>query len=125
MKKICIILFLALTEMQVVLSASEIRSDLYMGEKSDQIFGNVYPDIVMRSGNCTLNVYYIDKGSPYEGYHGILFEQGKEIVSGNTNKYFKNFEIKYYGSYEGRQFSNDKTGWLPINTAYLPRNLSK
>lgn len=124
MKNVGAIVLLACIEMQFGLLASEVRSDLDMCEKSDQIFGEVYPDVVMRSGNCVLNVYYFAKGSHYEGYHGILFEHGKEIVSGNTMKCFKNFNIKYYGSYQERQFSNDKSGWLPINPAHIPRNLT-
>ena len=104
------------------LFGSDIRRDLQMSEKSDELFGNVYPDVVMRSGNSVLNIYYFAKGTKYEGFHGILFDQGKEIYSGNTLRKFKNFDIKYYGSYEERSFSYDKSGWLPINSAHIPRN---
>ena len=104
------------------IKASEIRRDLHMSEKSEDLFGNVYPDVVMRSGNSILNIYYFAKGTHYEGYHGILFENGQEIYSGNTIIKFKNFDIKFFGEYSERLFSYDKSGWLPLNPALIPRS---
>ena len=115
---------MACTWLLADLLGSEIRSDLQMCEKSEVFFGNVYPDVVMRSGNSILNIYYFAKGTKYEGFHGILFEQGKEVFSGNTVKKFKNFDIKYYGTYGERLFSYDKSGWLPLNPAHIPRNFA-
>jgi hypothetical protein len=104
------------------LPASEVRSDLRMSESSERYLGSIFPDVVMRSGNSVLNIYYLAKGTTYEGYHGILFSEGNEVPSGNNLVRFRNFNVRYYGDFERRSFTYEKSGWLPTNPLLIPRS---
>lgn len=120
MKGLWILISLLLLVAPSALTAEQKSGGLQVSEETRKYFRGRRPDITLSFGEYKLLAFVISKGNAKEeGYHGILFKDRVEITGSEETLEFNNARLSYYGPYVKREFTYDRSGWLPNNLKML------
>lgn len=103
------------------LSASGRLEERYRQSANTQKFlSTMSPDVLLKSANVALHIYFFGKGTEQEGFHGVLYRDGEELKASSNLFKFQHYYLKYYGDIEERIFTSSRSGWLPRNLKRIP-----
>lgn len=89
-------------------------------EETKKYLSTLSPDAIVQRQSLSLHIYFFGKGTAEEGFHGVLYKNGHEVMPSANMIKFKHYYLKHYGAFEGRTFTSSRSGWLPQDLRFIP-----
>lgn len=89
-------------------------------EETKKYLSTLNPDAIVQKQSLSLHIYFFGKRTTEEGFHGVLYKNGHEVMPSANMIKFKHYNLKHYGSFEGRVFTSSRSGWLPQDLRLIP-----
>jgi hypothetical protein len=89
-------------------------------EETKKYLSALTPDAILQRKSLSVHIYFFAKGSSEEGFHGVLYRNGHEVMPSSNMIKFKHYPLKYFGSFESRAFASSRSGWLPKDLRMIP-----